>query len=242
MSRITASTGRRLACGALAALSAFTAPPAAAEAACTAAVALDGSIGVREWAGARRIIVGAGVEGMAMRDAQAVYFAFRTDSYDIGHAYLGGGGEVLVLHASGSLGSAVYSRAGDGWTLRAPFAWELRDPAIRKDGHPSPDGHAREQAAHWQRQGWVAATAMMGTRGESEMKVSLAKIRQAGGRVAFGWFSGPDGTRAYHHLPAGATVGAEADEARLFMGEAPATADLSPSGWWRPEDIPCAAG
>ena len=68
---------------------------------------------------------------------------------------------IRVLHASASLGTAVYERSGEHWNAVQEFAWRCRD------GQTSDQDRAR----FLEEEGWFATTCGVGTRGEVEFRI-----------------------------------------------------------------------
>jgi hypothetical protein len=163
-------------------------------------------------------------------DARYLYVAVRGNAGTPVHLYLANAEEVHVLHASGSLGRAVY-RSGPGgeWELVAPFEWRVRDPSFRR-APDAPDVEL-ERAQYLKDQGWAANTVLMGTPGQVEFQVERGYLERQGAQLAVSYlWHAPDGTEQLRHWPESAEVTAE--ELPLLMGES-APARFTVRGWSR---------
>jgi hypothetical protein len=86
---------------------------------------LDGKVGDEEWDDAVKITMSNGKAAYLKHDNDTLYVAFEGGKL-LGSVCVAVNDEVHVLHSSGSLGTAVYKRTGDGrkWKLSKGFgAW-----------------------------------------------------------------------------------------------------------------------
>jgi hypothetical protein len=194
----------------------------------SAAIVLDGRVTPEEW-GISESIPPQGDVHLRM-DARYLYVAVRGNSARPVHLYLASAEEVHVLHASGSLGRAVYrSEPGGAWELVAPFEWRVRDPAFAR-APDAPDVEL-ERAQHLQDQGWAANTVATGRPGQVEFQVERSYLERQGAGLAVSYlWREPDGSERIRHWPDSAEVTPE--EFRLLMGES-VPAQFTPRGWSR---------
>lgn len=187
----------------------------------TPRLSLDGSLDAAEYGSTIH-----GLHRAASHDA--FWFGIANDTYSVANLYLDLGDELHVLHASGSLGRAVYRRDGDAWQLVSGFTWVARDPAIRKDG----GGEAAaltERTALYQRERWMGATFRQGRDQETELVVARDYPGLGRARMAASWLSGPGDQERAATWPEGAPI-SEAVLA-LTRGETPARLVFDTRGW-----------
>jgi hypothetical protein len=70
--------------------------------------------------------------------------------------------QVLVLHASAALGTAVFMRDGESWLRTRQFSWCCRETA------PGP-----RQVQHLEDEGWLASIVYMGISDEMEYQIVM---------------------------------------------------------------------
>jgi hypothetical protein len=182
---------------------------------------LDGSLEVAEYGG-----TGPGLHRASTRDAY--WFGVANDTHSVANLYLELGDELHVLHASGSLGRAVYRRDGDVWQLVSGFTWIARDPAIRKDGGGDTAALA-ERAALYQRQRWMGATFRQGRDRETELVVARDYPGLDRARMAASWLAGPGEQERAATWPEGAAI--SEGVLALTRGETPARLEFDTRGW-----------
>lgn len=113
------------------------------------AVTIDGKLDEVEWADAAREKLTDGAELRLKADAEFLYVGLRSGGLGWPQLYVWDDKVVRVLHASASLGTAIYSKAdGKAWKLEQGFAQELRGAKA--------DDPAR--AAFLSKHGWLANT------------------------------------------------------------------------------------
>lgn len=196
----------------------FAAPPAT--------IVLDGQASPAEWR-IPEAVPEAGDVHLRV-DEDFLYLAVRSNKVRPVHLYLGRPDEVHVLHASGSLGRAVYRRAVTGdWELTQSFVWQVRDPRFgRQAGAPEVE---RERSDYLHSQGWAANTIGMGVAGQVEFKVARQYLEQAATQLAVSYFwEAADGTEQIRHWPGEAEI--TPAERPLLMGES-VPADFRLQGW-----------
>jgi hypothetical protein len=122
---------------------------------------LDGSLAPEEWKDALRVGLTPEGEALLLQDEEALYVGLRVEPNCLPSLALSRGGKILVLHASASLGTAVYERSGEGWKATRTFAWRCRD------GQTS----GAEKARFLADEGWFATTIGVGRKGEAEFRI-----------------------------------------------------------------------
>jgi len=130
---------------------------------------LDGRLSKGEWADATRVKLASGASLWMKHDARALYVGIRGASLSFGHICLARGDEVLVLHASASLGMAHYKRGKKTWKRIRGFKWSCRDGS-------KPSELAIERAAYLEKNGWLGTTMRMGKAGECEFAISAKAL------------------------------------------------------------------
>lgn len=189
---------------------------------------VDGYLTAREWGDAIP-------EGVTVReDDEWLYFGVRSNVRTTIHLYLRDKDTLKVMHASASLGTAVYQKGESGWDLKEPYVWEVRDPVIRAR-FEAPVGLEREAFEYARTRGWLASTMLMGGDHDAELKVSKKVLAQHEG-YAVGWWrkNEASGKREIAHYPASAVVTGFEQEQLLFRGESPESVSFQPEGWKEP--------
>jgi len=192
---------------------------------------IDGTLTSREWGDYQK--EAANHSGILVReDEDWVYFGMKSNIMTTLHLYLQSKDEIRVLHASASLGTAVYRRGEETWNMVEPFQWEVRDPLIRASFNlPHTFGdEAREYAKN---NGWLASTMVMGANWEAELKISKKYLKEKGQRLALSYYRENEetGKRELIHYPDSAEITSPEAEATLLGGEAPDTVPFNPQGW-----------
>jgi hypothetical protein len=154
----------------------FAAHPAAAQRGATelavprtSGASVDARLAPGEWDGAAVAMLSDGAELRAQHDGRFLYLALRATMPGFPSVCVtdGDAGDVVhVLHASASLGHAVYRRDGAQWSVRTPFSFGLR---TRED---TPEARA-ERASFLREQGWVATTMYLGDGMQKEMQLPI---------------------------------------------------------------------
>ena len=115
---------------------------------------IDGTLSPGEWDAALQESFTDGSQVSLLVSGNRLYLSIHDKPLDviIGNVYINRDEAVSILHASAALGSAVYKKAGESWTMTKDFSWSCRDRATarqpgrsgrrscnRRDGlHPSP--------------------------------------------------------------------------------------------------------
>lgn len=122
---------------------------------------IDGTLATEEWKGALRVQLAPEGEAFLMQDDEALYVGVRAGRSCIPSIALLRNKKVLVLHASASLGTAVYERSGEGWKATRTFEWRCRG------GKTS----GAERDRFLADEGWFATTIQVGRKGEAEYRI-----------------------------------------------------------------------
>ncbi len=165
-------------------------------------------------------------------DADYVYFGIHSNILTTIHLYLKQGDEIHVLHASASLGRAVYRQEGETWKVTEKFVWEVRDPAIRHH-FDLPMSYGDDAAAYLAKNQWLANTVLMGEINQGEFRISKDYLRKHGPihAISFNMRNPETGKRQVAHYPKDAEIAPLAEEALLLRGETPEQVSFNPKGW-----------
>jgi hypothetical protein len=135
---------------------------------------IDGVLSEGEWKDAKRVALAPEGEGWLMRDDKMLYVAVRTGRNCIPSLALLKDGKIVIIHASASLGTAVYERSGDVWAASRTFKWRCRNG--RTTG-PGCDEFLADE-------GWFGTTCEMGKRGEAEFRIARRLLTDGETRFA----------------------------------------------------------
>jgi hypothetical protein len=136
--------------------------PAAIEAPRKPAATIDGAFSPEEWEGAFTTSTQDGGELRLMHDGDHLFVGIRSRRLGYGSLCLVRPDEVLVLHSSAALGTAVYHNEGGQWKRTRQFSYCCR---------------ARQESAERQellrQDGWMASIGYMGPPEEMEYQIAL---------------------------------------------------------------------
>ena len=181
--------------------------------------AIDGKLDEAEWADAAREKLTGGAELRLKADAEFLYVGLRGGGQGWPQLYVWEGKVVRALHASASLGTAVYSKGeSKAWKLEQGFAWELRGAKA--------DDPAR--TAFLTKHGWLANTVGMGEAGVGEFKIARRLFDESDLRLAVVYFT------IGRSLPSWpATLKDDCLKSELLMGAATPGLSFDPAQWAR---------
>jgi hypothetical protein len=108
-------------------LSANAAAPQIAVPRALKAPKIDGTIAPNEWKGAVRVRMGEKAHALLLHDGNNLYIALIGREPGISSVCAVTGKQVLILHASAALGTAVFTQDQDKWLLKRGFTWTNRD-------------------------------------------------------------------------------------------------------------------
>jgi formylglycine-generating enzyme required for sulfatase activity len=129
---------------------------------------IDGTISSDEWSQAASEMFAEGSQLFLLQNGEFLYVGIRAGQPGMiaGNIYMLQGDEILVLHASAALGTAIYQKADSGWQKIQDFTWRCR--------HASNSQAAQaERAEFLQEENWVAANGLMGTPHELEYQIKI---------------------------------------------------------------------
>lgn len=178
-------------------------------------IVLDGVIDAEEWASASAPEPAPSFELKFLRDAD-LWVGFAAKAYP--HICVFDGTHVRVLHASASLGTAVYERDGDGWVRARAFEWAAKDA-------DEANVAAKQRTAYFDAEGWTGTTMGMGTKGQAELRVRIDPATAADAKIAVATF-GAGGAATW---PDGLSDGCASKD--LLMGNPPETLEFQPGTW-----------
>jgi hypothetical protein len=129
----------------------------------TAAV-LDGTLAEGEWSDALQIRLNDQAHLMLKHADGFLFLGIQATTRGFASPLIVGGGEILVLHASAALGTAIYAREGDAWTLRQDYVYECRSTGF----YP----YALTQRARFLEQnGWLGTIVYLGDPTQFEYQI-----------------------------------------------------------------------
>jgi hypothetical protein len=133
---------------------------------------IDGRLSPGEWERAATESLADGSELAFTYSEGFLYLAIRANTSEliVGNVYLDRGEEIVLLHASAALGTAVYRREGERWRLERDFVWRCRDTS-------SSPAAQDERAAFLREEGWVATNSRIGTPNELEYRIEMSGER-----------------------------------------------------------------
>lgn len=99
----------------------------------TKPITVDGKMNVAEWNEALAQNFKNGGSLKLSHDGEFLQIGVQGGIAGLSHVYLMKGNDVYVLHASASLGMAVYHLEGEKWQPFQKFNWELRDQATNNE-------------------------------------------------------------------------------------------------------------
>ena len=127
---------------------------------------IDGTLGEDEWKDAVPLELDPVGEAYLLQDDDALYVGLKVGDNCIPSLALMHQEKVHVLHASASLGTAVYERADGHWKPTRRFTWRCRN------GLQSGDECAKFLAD----EGWYATTTQDGRRGQAEYRIERSLL------------------------------------------------------------------
>lgn len=130
---------------------------------------IDGTLSPGEWGGAATDLFADGSEVFLVYRDGYLYLGIRSITPEMiaGNIFVDRGDEIMILHASAALGTALYEGGRDGWEQTQAFVWRCRRTG---------NGQAAlaERDAFLQEEHWVAANSRTGTPGELEVRIAVA--------------------------------------------------------------------
>ena len=178
---------------------------------------IDGRIGEKEWAGARREELAGGGEVLLLRRGDFVYIAVRGPKQGLASLCVAKGKSVRILHASAAIGDAAFERWGDVWMKRRDFEWTLRDSP--RSGEPT--DQAKQDAL--MKAGWLANASAAGSP-DREFQLAVNDIDYIGVT-----FLTTDNPMRVSYWPS--TMSDDCRTVKIPQGYLPDTARFDPASW-----------
>jgi hypothetical protein len=129
---------------------------------------LDGTLSPGEWGTAAVESFQDGSELFLMQAEGSLYLGVRAldEGMIAGNAFIYTGDEIVILHTSAALGTAVYRKGETGWQLIRDFEWCCRSTG-------SSQAAVTERKRLLEMDGWLAANGRMGTPNEMEYRIDF---------------------------------------------------------------------
>ena len=147
---------------------------------------IDGTLSPGEWDKALVEILSDGSELLLMHADDYLYLGVRSNTPEMTGAniYIEDNGQIIILHTSAALGTAIYEQGADSWQQTQEFDWQCRN---RGDSVAA----QAERSAYLQENHWLAANSRMGAPNELEYQIEVTVASQ---RIAVSVFrsSTPD--------------------------------------------------
>jgi hypothetical protein len=177
---------------------------------------VDGKVDDAAWSAAHSVSLGDGARVRMLHDGRYLFLAFEeagATGWGFGVLYVAREKEILVLHASAQIGSAVYRPNDAGtWSPEASrYAWKPAQQLLKEEG-------------------WYANVATEGGADAREFAVRLDLVRNAPVALAYVRQEGENG-RVVRTLPIGLRDGAA--DMRLIEGHNPDGLAFDPAKWVR---------
>ena len=126
---------------------------------------IDGILDQKEWEDAMKIDLADQSEIFLMQAGGYIYLGIKAKPEPVTSICLDQGEQVLILHSSAAIGTAVYELRDATWQQVRDFEWCCRETA------DSPQAQDARQA-HLQADGWIANNGRLGNPDEVEFKIS----------------------------------------------------------------------
>jgi len=129
---------------------------------------LDGVISSDEWVDSKVEIFSDGSELLLMHDEAYLYLGIRTYTSDmfVGNIFVDHGDEVVIMHSSAALGTAIYSKGVETWERTQDFTWRCRSTSNNASAKADREEFLKED-------GWLANISYMGSPNEMEYQIAL---------------------------------------------------------------------
>jgi len=191
---------------------------------------IDGVLGPSEWARAQRADLVPEGELLLMHDGQYLLLGLRGKPDSLGSVCMRRGTEILVLHSSLGVGTAVYELNKGSWQRTQDFHWTWWDETDAQ--------LALNQMADFEQQnGWLASTMGTGSPGEMEYRIALP---EGDVRLAVVYFTGDGSTEHLAWWPA--QLADSCRQTALIQGRAAVTLRFQPAQWVAINTLPGSRG
>ena len=135
--------------------------------------AIDGALAPAEWKDAATASLSDGSELLMMQDDDYLYLGIRSVTPEMigANVYVEDGGQIMILHTSAALGTAVYQQETDKWQQTQGFDWQCRNTGNSAAAQA-------ERTAYLQENHWLAANSRMGEPNELEYQIKITYTSQ----------------------------------------------------------------
>jgi formylglycine-generating enzyme required for sulfatase activity len=129
---------------------------------------IDGTLSTSEWDSAAVATFADGSELLLMHAGDYLYLGLRanTPGMIVGNVFIQRENEIIILHSSAALGTAIYQQGEGVWHQVRDFDWRCRDSGSSASAQA-------ERAAFLQEESWLASNARMGTPNELEYQIAI---------------------------------------------------------------------
>jgi len=179
----------------------------------------DGRVGKREYSDALHLKSTKGGMIFLKHTQSRLHIGIRAKAPGLAHVAIWQGKRVAILHASASLGCAVFEKDGKSWRLKQGFKWECRNASDSEKAQ-------LERDDYYQTHGWVGSVTNLGPGNEVEFEI--AKKRLKGARIAIVFYPMGQPRETFWFPPK--LDDSSRDEA-LLCGKAPSTPRFVPEEW-----------
>jgi len=181
------------------------------------AASIDGTFSPGEWEDALAIDLANG-ELLLMHAGTYLYLGIRSNYLGLGSLCVNWEDDVSILHSSAALGTATYSRDGDGWIKTRDFFWTNRETS-------NSESALEKRREHLERENWLASNGLMGNLNEMEYQIAMTNDEL---RLAVTYLMSPD-FQITDFWPE--TVGSGCRDFEPLQSDPPETKNFSPETW-----------
>jgi hypothetical protein len=125
---------------------------------------LDGTLTEGEWSDALEIRLNDQARLLLKHADGFLFLGIQATTRGFGSPLIVRDGEILLLHASAALGTAIYVREGEAWRLRQDYVYECRSTGF----YPYA---LRERARFLEKHGWLATIVYLGDPTQFEYQI-----------------------------------------------------------------------
>ncbi|MEA3334743.1 MAG: serine hydrolase domain-containing protein [Chloroflexota bacterium] len=129
---------------------------------------IDGTLSPGEWDKALVETFSDGSELLLMYADDYLYLGVRSNTPEMigANVYIEDNGQIMILHTSAALGTAIYQQGADSWQQTQDFDWQCRNTG---NGAVAQAGHS----AYLQENHWLAANSRVGAPNELEYQIEV---------------------------------------------------------------------
>lgn len=129
-----------------------------------AAAVLDGTLAEGEWSDALEIRLSDQAHLLLKHADGFLFLGIQATTMGFGSPFIVRDGEILLLHASAALGTAIYTRDGEAWMLRQDYEYECRSTGFYSYA-------LRERARFLEKYGWLGTIGYLGDPTQFEYQI-----------------------------------------------------------------------